>query len=32
MCEICAIYSNSLEFSADGQESGSIEAKVDEFL
>ena len=31
MCEICTIRSNSVEFSADGQQSESIEAKVDEF-
>ena len=31
MCKICMIRSLFLEFSADGQQSESIEAKVDEF-
>ena len=31
MCEICMICSLFVEFSADGQQSESIEAEVDEF-
>ena len=31
MCEICMIHSLFVEFSANGQQSESIEAKVDEF-